>query len=228
MTKMIDTIKQLIYKSKSQPKYLTAEEAQAVSEGVKKALITMRSNSSWAQIQANAAIKLAHDCPTDNPRYAHYRRMVRLRLIMQQYLMKMETAMESISSQIELAQMSAEMGAALASATNLVNTYKRDIVHFPDFIRKFMDAIGPMNEALGGGLDKMNAMLDALNGCSLDDIYSDAQLDRLIKGETTSAQPVIPVAPAAAAAPAPAKPVTKRDLLDAIEEELGRIHGSKK
>lgn len=225
MPNFIDTLKDLIYKPKQ--KYLTPEEAQAVADNVKKTLVTMRSNSSWAQVQVNAAIKLAQDCPKTSPRYQHYRRMLKLRLVMQQYFMKMELTMESVSSQIELAQISAEMGKALTGATQLVGTYKRDMPSFTSFVRDFMKTITPMNDALNGGLDELTAALDELTGCTLDGIYSDADLDRLINGEAETIEPTIPTPAVAQAEPAAkpvAQPVTANDLLASIEATMGRFH----
>lgn len=229
MPNFFDTLKDLIYKPKQ--KYLTPEEAQVVAENVRKTLVTMRSNSSWAQVQVNAAIKLAQDCPKDNPRYQHYRRVLKLRLVMQQYFMKMELAMESISSQIELAQMSAEMGEALTGATQLVSTYKRDMPSFTGFVRDFMKTITPMNDALNGGLDEMTAALDELTGCSLDGIYSDADLDRLISGEAATIEPTIPTPPVVQAQPEAkpaAQPISANDLLASIEATMGRFHSDDK
>ena len=226
MPNFIDSLKDLIYKSK--PKYLTPEEAQVVAENVKKTLVAMRSNSSWAQVQVNAAIRMAQECPKTDPRYAQYRRILKLRLVMQQYFMKMEMAMESISSQIELAQMSAEMGAALNGATQLVGTYKRDMPSFTGFVRDFMKVITPMNETLNGGLDEMTAALDELTGCSLEGIYSDADLDRLISGEAATIEPTIPTTPVQQQTqPGPkasATPATTEDLLASIEASMARFH----
>lgn len=213
----VGKVKELIYKP--QQKYLTPEEADAVAAKVKKARITMQSNCSWAAVQVKAALKDARANPKGTPHHQHYLRLLRLRLVMQQYLTQMSLAMESIDSQIKLAQISAEMGTALNGATRLVNTYKRDMTGFTGFVRDFMKAIGPMNDALGGGLDEMTRALDELCGCSLDGIYSDEALYRLINEETTAIEPEIPARPEASQKPADA------DLLASIEEQMRIFHG---
>lgn len=206
-------LKDLIYHPKG--KYLTQEEADAVAKQVKESLITMRSNCAWAQVEVDAAVQVARSFPAGHPRHQHYRRLLKLRLVMQQYMEKMSMAMESISSQIELAQMSVEMGKALQGATQLVGTYKRDMPSFTGFVRNFMKTIAPMNEALDGGLSEMTAALDQLCECSLDGLYDEADLDALISGQVTEVKPAVAAAPAQ---------THEEDLLASIEKQMGAFH----
>ena len=215
-------LKDLIYHPSG--KYLSPEEAKTVSEQVKASLITMRSNCAWAQVEVDAAVQMARAFPAGTPRHQHYRRLLKLRLVMQQYMDKMAMTMESISSQIELAQMSVEMGQALQGATRLVSTYKRDMPSFTGFVRNFMKTIAPMNEALDGGLSEMTAALDQLCECSLDGLYDEADLDALISGQVTKVEPIVPAAPVQEAAKsAPQSPV-EDDLLASIEKQMGAFH----
>lgn len=218
MANFIDRIKDLIYGAPAS-KPLTPEQAKAVAEQVEKSVIEMRGHAIYAQAEVNAAIEMARTFPKGHPRHEHYRRALKLRLVMQQYMEKMSLAMETISSQIKLAQMSTEMGQALQGATQLVNTYKRDIPSFTGFVRSFMKTLAPMKESLDGGLDEMTEALDQLCGCTLDGIFSDADLDALISGEVGSIDPIIPEKPVAAA-PSTAAPAPVDDLLASIERTL--------
>ena len=209
-------LKELIYHPKG--KYLTQEEANEVSRKVKESLITMRSNCAWAQVEVDAAVQMARSFPAGHPRHQHYRRLLKLRLVMQQYMEKMAMTMESISSQIELAQMSVEMGQALQGATQLVSTYKRDMPSFTGFVRNFMKTIAPMNEALDGGLSEMTAALDQLCECSLDGLYDEAELDALISGQVAEVKPNVTAEPAQ-----PAQAL-EEDLLASIEKQMGAFH----
>ena len=215
-------LKDLIYNPSN--KYLSQEEAKAVSDQVKASLITMRSNCAWAQVEVDAAVQMARSFPAGHPRHQHYRRLLKLRLVMQQYMEKMAMTMETVSSQIELAQMSVEMGQALQGATQLVGTYKRDMPSFTGFVRNFMKTIAPMNEALNGGLEEMTEALDQLCDCSLDGLYDEADLDALISGQVAEVKPVIPTAPVQQAAPAQAAAAAEEDLLASIEKQMGAFH----
>ena len=218
MTKLFNRIKELIYKPA--PKYLSPEEAKAVADQVQKSLINMRSHCAWAQVEVDTAVQMARTFPKGHPRHMHYRRMLKLRLVMQQYMEQMNLAMESISSQIELAQLSSEMGTALQGATQLVSTYKRDMPSFTGFVRDFMKTIAPMNEALNGGLDEMTDALDQLCGCTLDGVYDEADLDALIAGEVPTITPQKPEQPIAPVAQAAAATQEVDDLLASIERSM--------
>ena len=219
MANIFNRIRDLIYPDPTK-KPLTPEQAEAVAQQVKDAAIKMRSHCAYAQVQVDTAIEMARAYPKGHPRHEHYRRMVKLRLVMQQYMEKMSLSMETINSQIQLAQMSSEMGQSLQNATQLVNTYKRDMPSFSTFVRSFMKTIAPMNEALNGGLDEMTDALDQLCGCSLDGIYDEAELDALISGEVATIKPTVPEKAATvqqAAAPAAA---TAEDTLLADFQRL--------
>lgn len=219
MTNIFNRLKELIYR-KPEEKYLTPEEAKAVADQVQKSLINMRSHCSWAQVEVDTAVQMARTFPKGHPRHMHYRRMLKLRLVMQQYMEQMNMAMESISSQIELAQLSSEMGSALKGATQLVSTYKRDMPSFTGFVRDFMKTIAPMNEALNGGLDEMTEALDQLCGCTLDGIYDEADLDALIAGDVPTITPNIPEQPVAPVQAAAAAAQEVDDLLASIERSM--------
>ena len=232
MSGIFDRLKNLIYSSR-QPQPLTPEQAKEVAEQVKKATINMQSHCNWAQVEVDTAIEMARTYPKGHPRHEHYRRMLKLRLVMQQYMEKMSLTMETVSSQIEIAQLSTEMGQSLQGATQLVNTYKRDMPSFTSFVRDFMKTIAPMNEALNGGLDEMTDALDQLCGCTLDGAYADADLDALIDGTLPTIQPVIPPKPAkqeaqaqpqAAPTPTPAQVDELQMLLD-IERGMPAYNG---
>lgn len=220
--RIFEKLKDLIYNSGN--KYLTQEEAKAVSDKVKESLVTMRSNCAWAQVEVDAAIEMARAFPAGHPRHQHYRRLLKLRLVMQQYMDKMAMTMETVSSQIELAQMSTEMGQALQGATQLVNTYKRDMPSFTGFVRNFMKTIAPMNEALNGGLEEMTAALDQLCDCSLDGLYNEADLDALISGQAAEIKPVVAAKPAEQPAQPVAQAPVEEDLLASIEKQMGIFH----
>lgn len=227
----------LIYNSSSRKRILSPEEARKAAEAARAAMLTMNQNLAWAQIQVNAEIEMIRMLPEGDPRIKQYRRKLKLRLVMHQYIEKMALSMEMVNAQIELGQMSAEMGAALSNANNLISTYKRDMPNFTGFVRDFMKTIPPMNEALNGGLDEMCKALDQLCGSSLDGIFSEEDLDRLISGEAAKVEPNLAEetsaeTPAEASAPAPeatpvapaAAPATKAstaDLLASLEAELG-------
>ena len=119
---------------------------------------------------------------------------------------------------IEIAQLSTEMGQSLQGATQLVNTYKRDMPSFTGFVRNFMKTIAPMNEALNGGLDEMTDALDQLCGCTLDGAYAEADLDALIAGDVATIAPVVPEQQPEAAPEA--APVPVDDLLASIERNM--------
>lgn len=220
--RIFDKLKELIYNPGN--KYLSQEEAKAVADKVKASLVTMRSNCAWAQVEVDAAIEMARSFPAGHPRHQHYRRLLKLRLVMQQYMDKMAMTMETVSSQIELAQMSTEMGQALQGATQLVSTYKRDMPSFTGFVRNFMKTIAPMNEALNGGLEEMTDALDQLCDCTLDGMYDEADLDALISGQAAEIKPAVAAKPAPQAAqPAQQAPV-EEDLLASIEKQMGIFH----
>lgn len=220
-----DKLHELIYKPRN--RYLSPEEAQQVAQNVQKSVIRMNENLAWAQIQAQAEIEMIRMLPKGDPRIPQHRRKLKLKLVMQQYMEKMATSMEMVNSQIELSQMSAEMGQALTGATQLVNTYRRDVPSFTGFVRDFMKSIGPMNEALNGGLDEMTRALDEMCDGTLESVYSEAELDAMIYGTPVEAAPAeaAPEAePAAQPMGAPAeakKPGDFDDLLSSIEKELG-------
>ena len=144
--------------------------------------------------------------------------------MMQQYMDKMAMTMETVSSQIELAQMSTEMGQALQGATQLVSTYKRDMPSFTGFVRNFMKTIAPMNEALNGGLEEMTDALDQLCDCTLDGLYNEADLDALISGQTAEIKPVVAAKPAEQPAQPAQQPTEAEDLLASIEKQMGIFH----
>ena len=194
MPGFFNRIKEMIYGPEKKP--LTPEQTQAIANGVKEALISMRSHCSWAKIEVNAAIDMARAFREDEAQRNHYRRMLKLRLVIQQYMQQMCLAMETISSQIELAQLSTEMGAALKGATQLVNGYQQDMPSFATFVRDFMKVIAPMNEALNGGLNEMTAALDELSQYTLDGIYSEEDLDKMILGNADTIKPVKAAKPA--------------------------------
>lgn len=221
MANIFTKLKELIYPTPPAPT-LSPEEAKAVADKVEQALLTMRSNCSWSQVEVNAAINMCRTFPKGTPRHDHYRRVLKLRLVMQQYMEKICMTMESVSSQIKLAQLTSEMGNALQNATTLVNTYKRDMPSFSGFVRKFLETIAPMNQELGGGLDEFAAAMDQLTGCTLDGVFSETDLDALIEGTVSSVEPVIPQAPVQAApTQAPAAKVDEYDdLLASLERQL--------
>lgn len=223
MPNILGHIIDLIYKNPNK-KTLTPEQAAEVAEQVKKSVINMRSHCAWAQVEVDTAVEMARSFPKGHPRHDHYRRMLKLRLVMQQYMEKMSLTMETISSQIELAQLSTEMGQSLQGATQLVNTYKRDMPSFTSFVRNFMQTIAPMNEALNGGLEEMTDALDQLCGCTLDGVYAEADLDALIDGAVPTIQPVLPEKPvvqaAQPAAPQPQPIAQGMSLLDSIESGM--------
>lgn len=226
MQRMSKKLHDLVYNNRK--RYLSPEEAQAVADKVRKSVIRMNENLAWAQVQAQTEIELIRMLPKGDPRIPHHRRKLKLRLVMQQYMEKMATSMEMVNSQIELSQMSAEMGEAFTGATQLVNTFQRDLPSFTTLVRDFQGAIGPMNEALNGGLDEMSKALDEMCGNTLDGLYSEADLDAMIYGAPApEAEPVPaeaepqPVVAQAAAQPAPAKNGNFDDLLSSIEKELG-------
>lgn len=225
----------LIYTSNTSAPKLTPEEAAQAAQNAKAALTRLNENAAWAQIQVNAEIEMIRMLPPGDPRIKQYRQKLKLRLVMQQYIDKMAMTMEMVNSQIELGQMTAEMGNAMKDANRLVSSYKRDMPSFTGFVRDFMNTVTPMNEALNGGLDEMTRALDQLTHTSLDGVFSEEDIDRLISGTASSIEPAAaapqaaaqPAAPAAepakpAAAPtAPAKPAGSSDLLSSIEAELG-------
>lgn len=221
MAKIIDRIKDLIYGSAAS-KPLTPQQAKEVSEQLKQSVISMRGHCAWADVEVNAAIEMARTFPKGHPRHEHYRRTLKLRLVMQQYMEKMSLALETINSQVELAELSAEVGKSLQGATQLVNSYKRDMPSFTGLVRNFMRSIAPMNEALDGGLDEMTEALDQLCGCTLDGVYNEADLDALISGQVASINPVVPAKPVearpAAAPGAAADPM--EDMLSSVERTL--------
>lgn len=221
MANIFTKLKELIYPTPPAPT-LSPEEAKAVADKVEQALLTMRSNCSWSQVEVNAAINMCRTFPKGTPRHDHYRRVLKLRLVMQQYMEKICMTMESVSSQIKLAQLTSEMGNALQNATTLVNTYKRDMPSFSGFVRKFLETIAPMNQELGGGLDEFAAAMDQLTGCTLDGVFSESDLDALIEGTVSSVEPVIPQAPVQATpTQAPAAKVDEYDdLLASLERQL--------
>lgn len=229
---MGEKLHDLVYNSASKKRILSPEEAQQAAQNAKLALQHMNENLAWAQIQVNAEIEMIRMLPEGDPRVKQHRRKLKLRLVMQQYIEKMALSMEMVNSQIELGQMSAEMGTALSSANQLISTYKRDMPSFTGFVRDFMKTITPMNEALNGGLDEMSKALDQLCDSSLDGVFSEADIDNLINGTASKIEPNIPAkAPVAqtaepAAAPvapvaAPAPKAGAADLLASIEAELG-------
>ena len=130
----------------------------------------------------------------------------------------------AVLSQIELAQLSTEMGQSLQGATQLVNTYKRDMPSFTGFVRDFMKTIAPMNEALNGGLDEMTDALDQLCGCTLEGVYAEADLDALIEGAVPTIQPILPEKPVVQTTQPVAphgQPATQgMSLLDSIERGM--------
>lgn len=221
----------LVYNAASAPKYLTPEEAQKAADNAKVALQRMNENLAWAQIQVNAEIEMIRMLPEGDPRIKQHRNKLKLRLVTQQYMEKMALTMEMVNSQIELGQMSSEMGVALKDANAAICTYKRDMPSFTGFVRDFMKTVTPMNQALNGGLDEMSKALDELCGMTLDGAISDEEIDRMISGTPAKAAPVAaapvmeqtvqpePVA-AAPVAPVAAKPAAN-DLLASIEAELG-------
>lgn len=202
-------------------KYLTPEEAKVTAENIKKSLITMRGNASWAQVEVNAAVEMLRMLPEGNPRIPQLRRTLKLRLVMQQYIEKMTLAMETINSQVELGQLSTEMGAAMRDANQLIDTYKRDMPSFAGFVRDFMKTITPMNAALNGGLDEMSRALDELCCSNLDGMFSEEDIDKLISGEVTKIEPVAAEAAAPAAPAETAAKPRETDLLASLEAELG-------
>lgn len=227
MANIIDRFKDLIYGSAAS-KPLTPQQAKEVAEQVKHSVISMRGHCAWADVEVNAAIEMARSFPKGHPRHEHYRRTLKLRLVMQQYMEKMSLALETINSQVELAELSAEMGKSLQGATQLVNTYKRDMPSFTGLVRSFMRAIAPMKEAMDGGLDEMSEALDQLCGCSLDGVYSEADLDALISGQVSAIEPVIPMKPAETVQAAASAAEPMDDLLSSIERTLPSLdkHGN--
>ena len=210
----------LVYSSNKRT--LTPEEAEKAAQSAKLALQRMNENLAWSQIQVNSEIEMIRMLPEGDPRVKQHRRKLKLRLVMQQYMEKMSLALETINSQVELAELSAEVGKSLQGATQLVNSYKRDMPSFTGLVRNFMRSIAPMNEALDGGLDEMTEALDQLCGCTLDGVYNEADLDALIAGQVASINPVVPAKPVetrpAAAPGAAADPM--EDMLSSVERTL--------
>lgn len=204
----------LVYQNRSKKRTLTPEEAQKARQDAAAALQHMNQNRAWAQIQVNAEIEMIRMLPAGDPRIQQHRRKLKLRLVMQQYVEKMAMTMEMVNSQIELGQMSAEMGTALDSANQLIRTYGRDMPSFTGFVRGFMKTVPAMNEALNGGLDEMSRALDQLCGSQVDSMFSEEDIDRLISGTATQIEPVVPIV-------TPARKATTADLLTSIEAELG-------
>lgn len=227
MQRVSKRLHDLVYNNRK--RYLSPEEAQAVADKVRKSVIRMNENLAWAQIQTQTEIEMIRMLPKGDPRIAQHRKKLKLRLVMQQYMEKMATSMEMVNSQIELSQMSTEMGEAFTGATQLINTFQRDIPSFTTLVHDFQGAIGPMNEALNGGLDEMSKALDEMCGSTLDGLYSEADLDAMIYGTPkpaeTPAEPIpVEIEPQPIAAPAAAQPDAKagdfNDLLSSIEKEL--------
>lgn len=219
----------LVYDNNSAKRYLTPEEAKQAADNAQIAMKRMNENLAWAQIQVNAEIEMIRMLPEGDPRIKQHRNKLKLRLVTQQYMEKMAMTMEMVNSQIELSQMTAEMGTALKDANAAINTYNRDMPRFTGFVRDFMKTVAPMNQALNGGLDEMSKALDELCGMTLDGVFSEEEIDRMIAGTPVKAEPAVakapvaaePVAQPVAAAPvAPAKPAAN-DLLASIEAELG-------
>ncbi len=211
MPNIFARLKALIYPAPKEPT-LSAEEAASVADRLEKALMTMRSNVSWAQVEVNAAVAMCRSFPKGTPRHEHYRRILKLRLVMQQYMEKMNVSLETVSSQVRLARLTSDMGVSLQNATALVNTYNRDIPSFSGFARKFLETLGPINEELDGGLDEFTAALDQLSACTLEDVYAEEDLDALISGTAPSIEPVLPEKPAG--------PAEADDLLATLEKQL--------
>lgn len=191
MKELFAKVKELIYSEPKEPE-LTPEEARAVAAQIKDSLITMRSNCTWAQVEVDTAVELCRRNPKGTPNHAVYRTQLRMRLLMQQYLQKMCMTLESVNGQIQLAQLSSEMGKTLQGAAQLVNGYQRDLPSFSSFVHKFLKAIVPMNEELNGGLTEFTAALDQLTNCTPEGAYSDSELDKLIEGAAEKIEPVLP------------------------------------
>jgi len=216
----------LVYDNNSAKRYLSPEEAQKAADNAKVALQKMNDNLAWAQIQVNSEIEMIRMLPQGDPRIKQHRNKLKLRLVTQQYMEKMTMTMEMVNSQIELSQMTSEMGAALKDANAAIGTYNQDMPRFTGFVRDFMKTVAPMNQALNGGLDEMSKALDELCGMTLDGVFSEEDIDRMIAGTPAKAEPVASAAPAApeqtTQAAAPAKPAASaNDLLASIEAELG-------